>query len=106
MENPERRVSWHYTVDDKVIIQNNSHEYATWNASDTDVNGDALSIEMCQNAGIDKDKMFQHTRHLVLTIKKMYPNIEVIKHEDVNGKKCPSIIKTEEEWKFVSGQQL
>ena len=110
--NGSRGASAHYFVDSKNIVQSVKDDYVAWAVggnkySDTTKTGggkfygkcnnnNSLSIEICDdiknNAIYPTDSTINNIIELVRTLMKKY-NISinnVIRHFDVNGKKCPA----------------
>lgn len=99
-----RKVSWHYTIDEKGVIQSFRDNRVTWHSANSAGNESSLSAELCINADkrggkikgrknylktIDNAckwsavKMVQHG----LTVK------DLRQHFDWNGKNCPRQIR-------------
>jgi N-acetylmuramoyl-L-alanine amidase CwlA len=90
------KVSFHYAVDDKEVVQGVPENRNTWNAGDGSNgkgNREAIAIEICYSkSGGDKFiKAEQIAVELIVDILKRYNwgVDKVTKHQDYNGKYCP-----------------
>lgn len=103
-------VSWHYTVDDKRVIQHlpvTEACFHTLNGKGSRMNGNSrsIAIEICMNQGIDQKAAFLRAARLTATLmhdlKKSID--EVIPHHFWTGKACPSLLldngKPGKKWK-------
>lgn len=97
--------SWHYTVDENVIVHSLPDEEVGWHAGDKQTTGggnmNGVGIEMCVNKGNDYSKTKENTAKLVAVLLKSYHlSIDSVKkHQDFSGKNCPAQLLNEEEWK-------
>lgn len=104
LDTTSRKVSWHYTVDDRGIIKHFPDSLVCYHSSSRLVNKQSIGIELCENKGYNKEMEMKLLRVLIRQIRKTYPDIKVIFHDEVykydNGskvrKKCPRILSTEE----------
>ncbi len=98
MINNNNRVSFHFAVDDKEIIQGIPLNRSTWNSGDG-INGignrKCISIEICYSK-LDNDlnKFIQAEKNAVKLIVKLLKEYNwtidrVTKHQDYSGKYCP-----------------
>lgn len=95
--NPDLKVSSHFLVDDKNIVQCLPTNKVSWNCGSVKENKIAagnyntISIEMCE---IGKDEqVIKNTADFVNTVLKVqFPNAKVIKHRDIKATECPSIL--------------
>ncbi|MCW2278750.1 peptidoglycan recognition protein family protein [Heliophilum fasciatum] len=88
---------WHYTVDDKQIIQHLPITENAWHAGDgTNGPGNRTSvgIEICENADGDLAKAEANAQDLVckLLIENGIPLENVVPHKNWTGKDCPHLI--------------
>lgn len=96
--------SWHYTVDENVIVHSLPDEEVGWHAGDKQKAGggnmNGIGIEMCVNKGNDYNKTKENTAKLVAVLLKSYQlSIDAVKkHQDFSGKNCPAQLLDEEEW--------
>lgn len=91
-----RNASADFFVDDEEILQvNDYNKNFTWHCGDGKgqygiTNRNSIGIEMCVNSDGDFDKTFENTIFLVKEIKKVFPNIKVVRHYDASRKICPA----------------
>ena len=96
-EAQEKPVSWHYTVDDREVIQHIPDREAAWHAGDGkgDGNMTSIGIEICMNADGDllqaTNKAAQLTAHLMRF--HAIPLEHVVQHHHWSGKNCPELIR-------------
>lgn len=90
--------TWHYTVDDKQIIQHFEDTVQCWHAGDGmgDGNLNSIGIEMCVNSDGDFNKTIANTIELVkyLMNKHNIPIENVVQHNKWSGKNCPANIRS------------
>lgn len=106
VDNTSSYVSWHFTVDDKEIIQELPINEIAWHAGDGGSgkgNNTSVAIEICEHKGINFQLAKENACKLITlleseetTIKAMYP------HKHWSGKYCPHLILDEGWDKFVS----
>lgn len=103
LQNASRYGSAHYYLDDKEIIQTIGDSFVAWAIGDKwgyknnprrvkdAYNSNSLSIELCINSDIDKDKAYKNLVELTknLMAKFKIPPERVIRHFDATGKSCP-----------------
>ena len=89
--------TWHYTVDDKQVIQHYEDTIQCWHCGDGrgDGNLNSIGVEMCVNSDGDFNKTIDNTIKLVkhLMNKHNIPINNVVQHNRWNGKNCPSNIR-------------
>ncbi|MBP3400010.1 MAG: N-acetylmuramoyl-L-alanine amidase [Erysipelotrichaceae bacterium] len=96
--------SWHYTVDETIIIHQLPDEEVGWHAGDQmsehGGNMSGIGIEMCVNEGSDFDRTVDNTAHLAAVLLESYHlKIDSLKrHHDFSGKNCPAHFYKEEDW--------
>ena len=106
-------VSWHFTVDDKVIYQHLPLSENGWHSGDG-VNGtgnrQSIGIEICQHSDGDVVKIEENAQKLVAwlieNVDSLLPFPECMKtHQMWSGKFCPSVILSRPNgWElFLSG---
>ncbi|WP_017728475.1 peptidoglycan recognition protein family protein [Halalkalibacterium ligniniphilum] len=88
-----RSVSWHYTVDDKQIIQHLPNHEMGWHAG-TNGNRQSIGIELCVNSDGDFEKTKANAQWL---IRKLMSNLNipverVVTHKHWTGKNCPATL--------------
>lgn len=100
--------SAHYYLDDKEIIQTIGDSFVAWSIGDKwgygnnpnrikdAYNSNSISIELCINSDIDKDKAYKNLVELTknLMAKFKVPQERVIRHFDATGKSCPDSWKS------------
>lgn len=100
-----RKVSWHYTVDDNLCVKHLPINEMGWHAASAEGNKKSIGIEICMNEGIDQSAA--NKRAATLTAILMYDlNISidnVVTHHYWSGKNCPRLLlnngKPGEKWK-------
>lgn len=103
LQTATRYGSAHYYLDDKEIIQTIGDSLVAWSIGDKwgyannpqrikdALNSNSLSIELCINSDINKDKAYKNLVELTKNLMKKFnisPN-RVIRHFDATGKICP-----------------
>lgn len=97
-------LSWHYTVDDKDIIQHIPDDEIAWHAGDGNKpdggNYAGIGIEICINPESDFEVAKQKAAELVahLLAKHNLPISAVKQHYDFSGKNCPATIRSKGQW--------
>lgn len=90
--------TWHYTVDDKQIIQHYEDSVQCWHCGDGrgEGNTNSIGVEMCINSDGDFNKTIANTIELVkYLMNKHNISIEnVVQHNKWNGKNCPANIRS------------
>ncbi len=94
-----RPASWHYTVDDGVIYQHLPLTENGWHAGDGGQgtgNRKSVGIEMCENSGIDFNKMEDMAAKLAAKLlkDKGLPITRLKQHYDWSGKNCPMVLRS------------
>lgn len=91
-------VTWHYTVDDKQVIQHYKDSVQCWHSGDGrgDGNLNSIGIEMCVNSDGDFNRTILNTIELVkhLMNKHNIPIENVVQHNKWSGKDCPANIRS------------
>lgn len=101
-------VSWHFTVDDGLTIQQLPMDELGYHAKSG--NGKSLGIEICMHHGIDQDKTNDRAALLVAALmKELRIDIDhVVTHKKWTGKACPSkLLNAEQEggrWMAFKGR--
>lgn len=92
-----RQASWHYQVDDKVVIQSFEDDIRCWHAGDGRGPGNtqSIAIELCINSDGDYKKTLENGAKLVkhLMDKHNIPISNVKQHYDWSRKNCPAQIR-------------
>lgn len=87
-----RKVSWHFTVDDKRCVKHLPTNEKGWHAGVG--NSRSIGIEVCENKGIDEEAAVERASLLtaVLMLALNIPPERIVSHQDWTGKDCPHII--------------
>jgi len=97
VDNTKNYVSWHFTVDDNVIIQELPIKENAWHAGDGargKGNRTSIAIEICVNKGVDFEKAKDNAAKLVNYLKENVDTIgNVYQHNHWSGKDCPKRIR-------------
>jgi flagellum-specific peptidoglycan hydrolase FlgJ len=109
-QNNNRGVSYHWTVDDKVIIQVLPDIEMAWHAGSKEGNKTSVSIEICENKDANQKKTYQNAAYLAayLLHKHKLPLQRMVPHKHWSGKNCPRnlLLQWETFQKDVSSQLL
>lgn len=91
-----RSVSWHYTVDDKQIIQHLPTNEVAWHAG-PDGNSRSIGIELCVNSDGDFQKAKENAAWLIRRLMRNLniPLANVVTHKHWTGKNCPARLLNE-----------
>lgn len=89
----EREVSWHYTVDDREVVQHVPTDEVAWHAGPR-ANAASIGIEICEHAGIDQAAADNRAALLtaLLLVELDIPVAHVRTHRSWTGKQCPRIL--------------
>lgn len=90
-----RQASWHYTVDDKEVVQSFSDNAQCWHAGSTKYNKESIGIEICVNSDGNFKKAVDNAIELTKQLMSKY-NISasnVIQHNTASGKDCPKYLR-------------
>ena len=85
----DQEVSWHYTVDEKEIVQHIPDNEVAWHAGNRTGNYESIGIEICERDGAE-----QKAIELIIYLMKKY-NLDISKvrtHKSWSGKNCPHLI--------------
>lgn len=94
--------SWHFTVDDKVIVQHLPVNEVGWHAGDGGNgagNRKSIGIEICEN--VDGNRLLAEINASYLTARLMYlyDINKVVQHNHWTGKDCPRVLRKTGRWK-------
>jgi N-acetylmuramoyl-L-alanine amidase CwlA len=99
----KRKVSWHYTVDDKFVYQSIPTNETTWHSGTKQGNETSVSIEICMNSDLDEAKAYDRAALLVAVVAKRLGidvSSGVLQHHDWSGKNCPRVLREKRDgWK-------
>lgn len=106
VDNTTAYVSWHFTVDDKQIIQELPTTENAWHAGDGGKgpgNRTSLSIEICENEGVNWKQARANAIDLIIYLMRETGIMlgSVVPHQKWSGKKCPHIILAEGWTNFI-----
>lgn len=92
-------VSWHFTVDDKQIVQHLPLDEVGWHAGDGNKgpgNTSSIGIEICENSDGNRQKAEENAAELVADLLKYFslPIESVVQHNKWTGKNCPHILRS------------
>src|SRR5690554_5841752 len=93
-----RAASWHYTVDDKEIVQSFSDNAQCWHAGNRYYNENSIGVEICVNSDGDFKQAVDNAVKLTKYLMDKY-NISannVIQHNQASGKNCPRYLRSGE----------
>lgn len=101
LKNPSTEDSWHFTVDDKEVIQHLELSENGWHAGDGRYgqgNRRSIGIEICMHHGQDRTKAEENAAQLVAHLLKTVPSLKpwpesIKQHFDWTGKNCPQILR-------------
>ncbi|RTQ44868.1 peptidase C1 [Hymenobacter gummosus] len=90
----KRRVSWHFSVDDKRCVQHLPLTEQGMHAGSSLGNARSLGIEICENAGIDQAAANQRAALLAAALLQRFglPLERVVPHKHWSGKQCPHLL--------------
>lgn len=90
-----RAASWHYTVDDKEIVQSFPDDVKCWHSGSA-YNSKSIGIEICVNSDGNFKKAVQNAAELTKYLMKKYgiPVKNVITHNVCTGKDCPHFLRS------------
>ncbi|KRE33443.1 N-acetylmuramoyl-L-alanine amidase family protein [Paenibacillus sp. Soil724D2] len=90
-----REASWHFTVDDRYIVQHIDTAFETWNTlAGKAGNATTIAIEICEFADPVRQALAEDNAAALVKylIAKGIPNV-VKQHHDWSGKDCPHTIR-------------
>jgi N-acetylmuramoyl-L-alanine amidase CwlA len=92
----QRKVSWHFTVDDKGVFQSLPINEVGFHAASSKGNATSIGIEICMNAGLDAPAAYR--RAALLTAVLAFQNgikvpKQILQHHDWSGKNCPRVLR-------------
>lgn len=106
IQTTDTTTSWHFTVDDKYIMQHIPLDENAWHAGDGHNgtgNRESIGIEICMNSDCDIAKAEQNAAdlcaYLIKTVPSLGGTVDCIRqHYDWTGKDCPSLIRAAGRW--------
>ena len=103
-------VSWHYTIDEREIIQHIPDNEDAFHAGDGSGNGNRQSIglEICMNSDGDLQRATDTAAELTAMLCQKYniPVENIRQHQNWSGKNCPQMIRSGRpyDWKTFIGK--
>lgn len=94
-----RKVSWHFTVDDKSIYQSLPVGEIGWHASTSAGNASSIGIEICMNEGLDEAAAYEKAALLTAALAKQHGiNVPtaIVQHHHWSGKNCPRVLRAKQ----------
>lgn len=89
--------TWHYTVDDKQVVQHFPDNIQCWHAGDGKGKGntESIGIELCINSDGNFSKTVDNAVDLVVYLIKKHniPVDRVVQHNKWSGKNCPNSLR-------------
>lgn len=91
-----RSASWHYSVDDKEVVQSFSDNTQCWAAGNSHYNKHGIQIEICVNSDGNYKKAVENTVALAKKLMAKYgiPASRVLQHHDASLKNCPRYLRS------------
>lgn len=89
-----RQVSWHYTVDDRVIFQSLPANEVGWHSGPG--NSKSIGIEICMHQGMDEAAAYDRAALLVAVLAQqngVAVPANVVQHNFWTGKHCPRVLR-------------
>jgi N-acetylmuramoyl-L-alanine amidase CwlA len=89
-----RQVSWHYTVDDRVIYQSLPANEVGWHSGPG--NSKSIGIEICMHQGMDETAAYDRAALLVAVLAQqngIAVPANVVQHNHWTGKHCPRVLR-------------
>jgi N-acetylmuramoyl-L-alanine amidase CwlA len=90
-----RQASWHYAVDETVIVQSIPEDEVAWHAGDGlgDGNLATIAIEICMNSDGDLLRATDNAARLTADILQRHGVRKIYQHYDWSGKSCPQMLR-------------
>lgn len=99
-----RRVSWHYTVDDKIVVKHLPVTEAAFHCGVQEGNRHSIGIELCVAEDMDWLQTLDRAALLCGYLWKQMGILRLRQHWDWNRKRCPSRIRQGRLWSAFSQQ--
>lgn len=94
----KRKVSWHFTVDDKGVFQSLPINEVGWHSGTAKGNRTSIGVEICMNADLDAPAAYERAALLtaVLAFQQGFkvPS-QIFQHHDWSGKNCPRVLRAQ-----------
>ena len=101
------QTSVNYVVDDESVIELIEPGKKTYGTSSKEANESSIQIEMCHpdKTGKPTEKTLENVIWLVQRLRNKFGPLEVIRHYDVTGKKCPRwYVEYPDEWEALKAR--
>jgi len=106
IQTTDSTTSWHFTVDDKYIMQHIPLDENAWHAGDGrngTGNRESIGIEICMNPECDEATANRNAAdlaaYLIATVPSLGGTVDCLRqHYDWTGKDCPSRIRARGQW--------
>lgn len=95
------QVSWHFTVDDKEVIQNIPITEVAYCQGTADGNRVGISIEQCINSDGNRAKAEENACKLHAALIETL-GLRLTRHYDWSGKNCPALILNAKRWPDIT----
>jgi N-acetylmuramoyl-L-alanine amidase CwlA len=92
----KRKVSWHFTVDDKSVYQSLPINEIGWHAGKAAGNNSSIGIEICMNSDLDVPAAYKRAALLTAVLafqNKIKVPSQIVQHNHWSGKNCPRILR-------------
>jgi N-acetylmuramoyl-L-alanine amidase CwlA len=105
----KRRVSWHFTVDDKSVYQSLPTNEIGWHAGKGNAgNATTIGVEICMNVDLDVPAAYRRAALLTAVLAfqhKIKVPRQIFQHFDWSGKECPRTLRAQPNgWKAFLDQ--
>ena len=91
-----RKVSWHFTVDDKAVFQSVPTNEVAWHCGSSVGNGSSIGVEICMHPEMDSAAAYERAALLIALLARR-TGIEitggVVQHHRWSGKHCPRVLR-------------
>jgi hypothetical protein len=91
-----RKVSWHFTVDDRGVFQSLPTNEVGWHAGTREGNSSSIGIEICMHPEMNVDAAYQRAALLVAVMARrlgVTVPAAVVQHHHWSGKHCPRVLR-------------
>ena len=92
----KRKVSWHFTVDDKAVFQSLPTNEMGWHAASTEGNKTSIGIEICMNPEMDDAAGYDRAALLTAVMAhQLDVSVDdgIVQHNSWSGKNCPRVLR-------------
>lgn len=97
MDTTKRKVSWHFTIDDKQCVQHLRLSQRGLHSGNHSINSRSIGIEICENHWKEKkDIIINRLDSLVHSLYITYPDLQILYHSECRTKDCPRILDSKE----------